>query len=104
MVCDDGTIKMSVKGCPMDEKKKLSFEEFKRVLFAEDKYLEIEYKAIRTERHEVYNRILDRIVLSADDRKRYIDEDKIHTYPLFSKKHIEALGKFSLPGPTVFHV
>lgn len=97
MVCDDGTIKMSVKGCPMEEKGKLTYEEFYRVLMGETPAMAIEFSAIRTERHRVFNRTLTKIVLSADDQKRFIADDKIHTYPLFSKPHLEAKGKIMLP-------
>ena len=97
MICDDGTIKMSVKGCPMKEKTKLTFEMFKKVLLGEIEPYTIEYSALRSEKHRVYNRELERVVLSADDRKRYICDDKIHTYPLFSKYHLQALGKITPP-------
>ena len=58
---------------------------------------EIHFNAIRSEGHLVYNRELSRVVLSADDRKRYILPDHIHTAPLFSKVHMEALGKIQIP-------
>ena len=102
MVCDDGTIKMSVKGCPMEQKGRLTYEEFYKVLLGQAPPLEIEYTAIRTERHRVFNKELTRIVLSADDRKRFISDDKIHTFPLFSKKHLEAKGKITLPSDIEF--
>ena len=57
----------------------------------------IEYNALRTERHRVFSKDLERVVLSADDRKRYIAEDKIHTFPLFSKEHLDHIGKVTLP-------
>lgn len=97
MVCDDGTIKMSVKGCPMKEKSRLTFETFREVLMGEKEPYEIEYNAIRSEKHRVYSKVLSKIVLSADDRKRYICPDKIRTYPLFSHFHKEALGKVTIP-------
>ena len=101
MVCEKAdkteVIKMSVKGCPMKEKDRLNFETFKSVLLGRKEPYSIEYNAIRSESHHVFNRKLVRIVLSADDRKRFIDEDKIHTFPLFSKKHMEAIGHVSLP-------
>lgn len=97
MVCDDGSVKMSVKGCPMQEKKRLNFETFKEVLMGRSEPYSIEYNALRTERHRVFSKDLERIVLSADDRKRYIAEDKIHTFPLFSKEHLDHIGKVTLP-------
>ena len=91
MECDNGEIKMSVKGCPMKEKAKLTFDDFKNILFRNTTEKEIEYDAIVSKYHIVKSTQLTRVVLSADDRKRYIADDKIHTYPLFSKPHQEAL-------------
>ena len=97
MECEGGEVKMSVKGCPMVEKTRLSFDLFKRVLMGGQIPYEIHFNAIRSEGHLVYNRELSRVVLSADDRKRYILPDHIHTAPLFSKVHMEALGKIQIP-------
>lgn len=91
MVCDNDSIKMSVKGCPMKEKERLKWEDFKRVLFSKGEGYKIDYDAIRSKYHLVKSVKLTKIVLSADDRKRYILPDKIHTYPLFSKFHLEAI-------------
>ena len=91
MVCDDGSIKMSVKGCPMKEKTRLTYDDFERVLFSRGEGYKIEFDAIRSKYHLVRSVRLERIVLSADDRKRYILPDLIHTLPLFSKEHLEAL-------------
>lgn len=96
MVCEDGSIKMSVKGCPMGEKSKLDFETFESILKGGIPY-EITFDAIRSVGHRVYSMKLDRVVLSADDRKRFIYPDHIHTAPLFSKPHQEALGVVGLP-------
>lgn len=96
MVCEDGSIKMSVKGCPMGEKSKLEFETFESILKGGVPH-EISFDAIRSVGHRVYSMKLDRVVLSADDRKRFIYPDHIHTAPLFSKPHQEALGVVGLP-------
>ena len=96
MLCDDGTIKMSVKGCPMKEKANLTFEDFETVLKGNGIKKVIEYDAITSKYHIVKSSKLTRVVLSADDRKRYISPDKIHTFPLFSKAHQDALGNISL--------
>lgn len=91
MVCDNGTIKMSVKGCPMKEKAKLTFDDFKTVLLGNGIKKEIEYDAITSKYHIVKSSRLTRVVLSGDDRKRYISFDHITTYPLYSEPHTEAL-------------
>lgn len=91
MVCDDGSIKMSVKGCPMKEKKRLNWDDFQRVLLNPKASYSIEFDAIRSKYHLVKSVHLTKIVLSADDRKRYITDDLIHTHPLFSQEHLEAL-------------
>lgn len=92
MVCkrDDGSeeIKMSVKGCPMKEKAKLTFKDFERVLFGDGERKQIEYGAITSKFHIVKSSQLTRVVLSPDDRKRYISDDRYHTYPLFSSYHL----------------
>lgn len=96
MVCEDDFIKMSVKGCPMAEKSKLTWENFLDVLFAPGQGLTIEFDAIRSKYHHVKSVHLSKIVLSADDKKRYICDDLIHTYPLFSSEHKRAL-KYKSP-------
>lgn len=95
MVCDNGTIKMSVKGCPMKEKAKLTFDDFYQVLFGNGLKKEIEYDAITSKFHIVKSSKLTRVVLSGDDRKRYISYDHKTTYPLYSKPHQEALDIIS---------
>ncbi len=98
MVCEDDFIKMSVKGCPLAEKAKLKWEDFYEVLFSPGEGKVIEYDAIRSKYHHVRSVRLKRIVLSADDRKRYITDDLIHTFPLFSSQH-EAAIKCKNPLP-----
>ena len=88
MLCEDGLIKMSVKGCPMAEKTKLTFDDFYSVLMGDGIQKIINYGAIRSKFHVVKSVNLSRVVLSADDRKRYIADDKIHTYPLFCARHM----------------
>lgn len=93
MVCDDGSVKMSVKGCPMKEKSKLTLLDFYNVLMGDGTPKMIEYDALVSKYHIVKSTQLTRVVLSGDDRKRYISDDRIHTYPLFSQPHKDALGK-----------
>lgn len=90
MVCDNGSIKMSVKGCPLKEKERLSWEDFDKVLLSPGRGLSIEFDAIRSKFHLVKSVKLVKFVLSADDRKRYILPDLIHTLPLFSTEHLSS--------------
>ena len=90
MVCDNGSIKMSVKGCSLKEKERLTWEDFDKVLFSPGRGLSIEFDAIRSKFHMVKSVKLVKFVLSADDRKRYILPDLIHTLPLFSKEHLSS--------------
>lgn len=96
MECSDGSRKMSVKGCPMKEKSKLTLLDFYQVMMGIKPQKVIEYDAIVSKFHIVKSTQLTRVVLSGDDRKRYIDDDKIHTFPLFSQPHKDALGKAHL--------
>lgn len=91
MVCEDDFVKMSVKGCPLAEKAKLKWDDFYEVLFSPGEGKVLEYDAIRSKYHHVRSVRLRRIVLSADDRKRYITDDLIHTFPLFSSQHQAAI-------------
>lgn len=90
MICENGKVKMSVKGCPMKEKSKLTFHDFEEVLFGNGKKKVIEYDAITSKYHIVKSTKLTRVVLSADDLKRYIHDDRIHTSPLFSAPHLSS--------------
>ena len=92
MVCEKGVIKMSVKGCPMKEKGKLTYDDFYSVLMGDGTPLRRTYEAIQSKFHIVKSTNLTRIVLSADDCKRFIHPDRIHTSPLFSYEHLSALG------------
>lgn len=92
MECSDGSRKMSVKGCPMKEKSKLTLLDFYQVMMGQVAQKMIEYDAIVSKYHIVKSTQLTRVVLSGDDRKRYICDDKIHTLPLFSQGHKDALA------------
>ena len=92
MLCSNGDIKMSLKGCPMKEKQYITMEDFKQVLWGYEKPKVRTFKAIRSISHRVYTQEITKVVLSADDRKRYIYDDKYHTAPLFSKVHLEHLN------------
>lgn len=94
MVCDNGSVKMSVKGCPMKEKSKLTLLDFYQTMMGDGTPKTIEYDALVSKYHIVKSTQLTRVVLSADDRKRYISDDRIHTFPLFSQAHKDALGTY----------
>lgn len=89
MLCSDGSVKMSIKGCPMNEKKKITYEDFKYVLDNPGTSKVIEFDAIRSKYHIVKSVKIEKIVLSGDDRKRFICNDFIHTYPFFSSAHLQ---------------
>ncbi len=93
MLCSNGDIKMSLKGCPMKEKQFITMDDFKEVLWGYEKPKPRTFKAIRSISHRVYTQEITKIVLSADDRKRFIYDDKYHTAPLFSRVHLEQLNK-----------
>lgn len=95
MICENDEIKMSVKGCPMKEKSNLCFKDFEQVLFGNGVHKVIEYDALRSKFHIVKSTKLTRVVLSAEDLKRYIHPDRIHTSPFFSESHIAAQGQIT---------
>lgn len=97
MECSNGETKMSVKGCPMKEKSKLTLRDFYEILMGSGETKVIEYDAITSKYHIVKSTKMTRVVLSGDDRKRYICDDRIHTYPLFSVHHKAALGRILFP-------
>lgn len=89
MVCSDGSIKMSMKGCPMNEKKKITYEDFEFILRNPGRTKVIEFDAIRSKYHIVKSVRINKIVLSGDDRKRFICPDLIHTLPFFCGPYYE---------------
>ena len=82
MICDNGDVKSSLKGCPKKEKEKMTFKYFEDVLFNRTPKRYIQYEAIVSRHHIVSSSVLTRVVLSNDDRKRDILDDGIHTIPL----------------------
>ena len=79
----------------MKEKSKLTYADFEKVLFGDGVHKIIEYDALRSKFHIVKSTKLTRVVLSAEDLKRYIHPDRIHTSPFFSDPHIKAQGEIS---------
>ena len=68
-----------VKGCVI--KKSLSFEDYKKCLFSEEKIMK-EMNIIRSQNHDIYSMTVNKVALSANDDKRLICENKINTLAL----------------------
>ena len=62
-------------------KKSLSFEDYKKCLFTEEKILR-EMNIIRSQNHDIYSMTKNKVALSANDDKRLICENKINTLAL----------------------
>ena len=62
-------------------KKSLSFEDYKKCLFTEDKIMR-EMNIIRSQNHDIYSMTVNKVALSANDDKRLICENKINTLAL----------------------
>ena len=62
-------------------KKSLSFEDYKKCLFSEEKIMR-EMNIIRSENHDIYSMTVNKVALSANDDKRLICENKIDTLAL----------------------
>ena len=68
-----------VKECVI--KKSLSFEDYKKCLFTEEKETR-EMNIIRSQNHDIYSMTVNKVALSANDDKRLICENKINTLAL----------------------
>ena len=64
-------------------KKEIDFEDYKKTLFSEEETMR-EMKMIRSDKHNIYSLSVNKIALSANDDKRVIGTDKIHTFALRS--------------------
>ena len=62
-------------------KKSLTFEDYKKCLFSEEKVLK-EMNIIRSKNHDIYSMNVNKIALSANDDKRIICSNKIDTSAL----------------------
>lgn len=81
MICDNGEIKCSLKGCPKNEKDKVTFNDFEDILFNRKPSKIVEYEAILSKHHIVSSTMVSKLILSNDDRKRKILDDGISTLP-----------------------
>ena len=62
-------------------KKSLSFEDYKKCLFSEEKVLK-EMNIIRSQNHDIYSMNVNKVALSANDDKRLICSNKTDTLAL----------------------
>ena len=62
-------------------KKSLSFEDYKKYLFSEEKLMK-EMNIIRSQNHEIFSMTVNKVSLSAKDDKTIICENKIDTLAL----------------------
>ena len=62
-------------------KKKLDFDDYVKCLFSGEKKLR-SMKIIRSEKHDIYSKEVNKIALSNEDDKRQVLNDKIHTLAL----------------------
>ena len=62
-------------------KKGINFEDYVKCLFSGEKQMRT-MKIIRSENHDIYSKEINKVALSADDNKRKVMEDKIHTLAL----------------------
>ena len=62
-------------------KKGISFEDYVKCLFSGEKQM-MNMKIIRSENHDIYSKEINKVALSADDNKRKVAKDKIHTLAL----------------------
>ena len=62
-------------------KKKLDFNDYVKCLFSGEKELR-KMKIIRSEKHDIYSKEVNKIALSNEDDKRFVLEDSVHTFAL----------------------
>ena len=62
-------------------KKSLSFEDYKKCLFSEEKVMK-EMNIIRCQNHDIFSMTVNKVALSANNDKRLICENKINTLAL----------------------
>ena len=62
-------------------KKGINFEDYVNCLFSGEKKMK-SMKIITSENHDIYSKEINKIALSANDDKRKVMEDKIHTLAL----------------------
>ena len=79
---EDDKIVKKCKGIKKNVVKKgITFDDYIRCLFSGEKQMK-SMKIIRSENHDIYSKEINKIALSANDDKRQVMEDKIHTLAL----------------------
>ncbi|PFX11805.1 hypothetical protein AWC38_SpisGene24344 [Stylophora pistillata] len=79
---DDGEEKKKCKGVKQGVvERTIGFDDYKRCLFGGEKQLR-KMNTLRSRKHEMYMEEINKVALSADDDKRIILPDKIHTYAI----------------------
>ena len=62
-------------------KREVTFENYVQCLFSGEKKMK-SMNIIRSENHDIYSRIVNKIALSNEDDKRIVKEDKVNTLAL----------------------
>ncbi|PFX12742.1 hypothetical protein AWC38_SpisGene23254 [Stylophora pistillata] len=85
---DDGEEKKKCKGVKQGVvDRTISFDDYKRCLFGGGKQLR-KMNTLRSRKHEMYMEEINKVALSADDDKRIILSDKIHTHAIGHHKPV----------------
>ena len=78
-ICNDGKEEKKCQGIKKAVAKKyITHDDYKRCLLAGEEQMK-RMNVIRSYQHEMYSEEVNKITLSADDDKKQILEDKIHT-------------------------
>ena len=79
---DEGEEEKKCKGMKkVVVKKNISFDDYKDCLFNKQPQMR-QMNVLRSHKHDVFSETVNKVALSADDDKRVICEDKIHTFCL----------------------
>ena len=79
---EDGSLTKKCKGIKKNVvKKKLDFEDYVKCLFSGKKQMG-KMKIIRSEKHDIYSKEINKIALSNEDDKHTVTEDKVKTIAL----------------------
>ena len=79
---EDGSLTRKCKGIKKNVVKKgIAFEDYVQCLFSGEEQMR-SIKIIRSENHDIYSKEVNKIVLSNDDDKRILMEDKVKTLAL----------------------
>ena len=65
-------------------KKSINFDDYVRCLFSGEKEMRT-MKIIRSEKHDIYSKEVNKVALSNQDDKRHVLKDQIHTLAIREK-------------------